>query len=79
MQFSPDRRTVGRNWGTAPAQIEAVRGSMVLPQGQWTCHALAPDGSPKTLVPITYADGQGTLTLSPEYGTMWYLLEQNRR
>ncbi|RPJ36163.1 MAG: hypothetical protein EHM35_08640, partial [Planctomycetaceae bacterium] len=79
MQFSPDRRTVGRNWGTAPAQIEAVRGSMVLPQGQWTCHALAPDGSPKALVPITYADGQGTLTLSPEYGTMWYLLEQNRR
>jgi hypothetical protein len=79
MEFSPDRRTVGRNWGTAPARIEAVRGSLVLPQGQWTCHALAPDGSPKTLVPITYASGQGVLTLSPEYGTMWYLLEQNRR
>ena len=79
MQFSPDRRTVGRNWGTAPAQIEAVRGSLVLPQGQWTCHALAPDGSPKALVPITYADGRGTLTLSPEYGTMWYLLEQDKR
>ncbi len=79
MQFSVDRRTVGRNWGTAPVQIEAVRGSMVLPQGQWTCHALAPDGSPKMLVPVTYADGRGTLTLSPEYGTMWYLLEQNKR
>jgi hypothetical protein len=79
MQFSADRRTVGRNWGAAPVQIEAVRGSVVLPQGRWTCHALAPDGSPKTLVPITYADGQGTLTLSPDYGTMWYLLERNQR
>jgi hypothetical protein len=79
MQFSPDRRTVGRNWGTAPVQIEAVRGSVVLPQGQWTCHALAPDGSPKALVPIAYDGARGILTLSPEYGTMWYLLEQNRR
>ncbi len=79
MQFSADRRTVGRNWGTAPVRIEPVRGSLVLPQGQWTCHALAPDGSPKTLVPITYAGGQGTLALSPDYGTMWYLLEQKRK
>jgi hypothetical protein len=79
MQFSADRRTVGRNWGTAPVQIEAVRGSLALPDGQWVCHALAPDGSPKTLVPIASEGGRSMLTLSPEYGTMWYLLEQNRR
>ncbi len=76
MQFTPDRRTVGRNWGQAPVQIEAVRGTLVVPDGQWTCHALAPDGSPKQQVPITYENGRGTLTLSPEYGTMWYLLQQ---
>jgi hypothetical protein len=76
MQFSPDRRTVGRNWGKAPVQIEAVRGSVVVPDGRWTCHALAPDGSPRQEVPITYEDRRGTLTLSPEYGTMWYLLER---
>jgi len=79
MQFSPDRRTVGRNWGTAPAQIEAVRGSIVLPQGRWTCQALAPDGLPKGPVPIAYDGDRGTLTLSPEHATMWYLLDQNRR
>jgi hypothetical protein len=79
MKFSADRRTVGRDWGTAPAQIEAVRGSVVLPQGQWVCHTLAPDGSPKGLVPIAYDGDHGALALSPEYGTMWYLLEQNRR
>jgi hypothetical protein len=75
MQFSPDRRTVGRNWGHAPVQIEAVWGSLVVPDGQWICHALAPDGSPKQQVPISYENGRGTLTLSPEYGTMWYLLQ----
>jgi len=76
MQFSADRRTVGRNWGTAPAQIEAVRGTVVLPEGKWTCHALAPDGAPKQQVPITYENGIVRLTMSPEYGTMWYLLER---
>jgi hypothetical protein len=75
MQFSPDRRTVGRNWGHAPVQIEAVRGSLVVPDGKWTCHALAPDGSSKQQVPVSYENGRGTLTLSPEYGTMWYLLQ----
>jgi hypothetical protein len=75
MQFSPDRRTVGRNWGRAPVQIEAVRGSLVVPDGKWTCYALAPDGSRKQQVPISYENGRGTLSLSPEYGTMWYLLE----
>jgi hypothetical protein len=75
MQFSADRRTVGRNWGHAPVQIEAVRGSLIVPDGKWVCHALAPDGSPKQSIPISYEDGRGTLALSPEYGTMWYLLE----
>ena len=75
MQFSPDRRTVGRNWGKAPVQIEAVRGSVVMPDGKWVCHALAPDGSPKQAVPISYESGRGTLALSLEHGTMWYLLE----
>jgi len=79
MQFSPDRRTVGRNWGHAPVRIEAVRGSVVVPDGRWTCHALAPDGSPRQQVPIAYEDGRGTLTLSPEYGTMWYLLERQTK
>ncbi|HQI27481.1 MAG TPA: hypothetical protein PLT20_05290, partial [Sedimentisphaerales bacterium] len=76
MQFSADRRTVGRNWGTAPVQIEAVRGTVVLPEGKWTCHALAPDGKPKQQVTVTYEDGRGVLAMSPEYGTMWYLLDR---
>ena len=79
MQFSADRRTVGRNWGSAPARIEAVRGTIALPEGKWTCHALAADGSPKQQVPVTYEDGHGVLAMSPQYGTMWYLLERQAK
>jgi len=70
MKFSEDRQTVGRNWGEAPVQIETVTGTVTLPAGQWKCEALGPDGMPKCEVPLS----DGVLKLSPEYGTMWYLL-----
>lgn len=72
MVFSQDRQTVGRNWGGPPVMIETVAGTVALPEaeGQWRCEALGPDGMPKREVPIS----QGVLRLSPEYGTMWYLL-----
>jgi hypothetical protein len=79
MQFSADRRTVGRNWGEAPVRIEAVRGKVTLPKGRWTCQALAPDGSPKRQVTIGLEDGVPVLSLSPEYETMWYLLERSTK
>jgi len=74
MKFSEDRRTVGRNWGGPPVQIEAVEGSLVLPEGRWICQALGPDGRPTLEVPVSYKDGQGVLNLSPQYKTMWYFL-----
>jgi hypothetical protein len=72
MIFSDDRRTVGLNWGKAPVQIEAVTGTVRLPAGKWKCEALSPDGMPKHEVPVS----NGIIKLSPEYGTMWYLLTQ---
>jgi hypothetical protein len=33
MNFSEDRRTVGRDWGGPPVQIEAVQGSVTVPTG----------------------------------------------
>ncbi|UCG59191.1 MAG: carbohydrate binding domain-containing protein [Phycisphaerales bacterium] len=70
MKFSADRRTVGRDWGGPPVQIEAVTGTVALPQGQWKCEALGPDGIPRFRVAMS----KGVLKLSPEYETMWYLL-----
>jgi hypothetical protein len=70
MIFSADRRTVGRNWGQAPVQIEAVEAVLALPEGQWQYQALGPDGTPKREA----STGNSVLRLSPEYGTMWYLV-----
>jgi hypothetical protein len=74
MKFSEDRRTVGRNWGQPPVQIETVEGSLLLPKGRWVCQALGPDGLATVEVPVSYKDGQGILHLLPRYKTMWYLL-----
>ena len=75
MQFSADRRTVGRNWGAGPVLIEPVEGRVSLPPGEWKCQALAPDGTPKGEVPVGKDDkGKPVVKLSPEYRTMWYLV-----
>jgi hypothetical protein len=75
MKFSEDRRTVGRNWGGPPVRIEAVEGTLVLPEGRWKCEALAPDGTAKCEVPVS----NGVIKLSGEYGTMWYLMTRTAR
>jgi hypothetical protein len=81
MRFSADRRTVGRNWGTAPARIEPIDATLDLRRGRWKCVALAPDGTPLAGVPITKDPTPGLfdkptdlLHLLPAYKTMWYLL-----
>lgn len=76
MIFSPDRRTVGTNWGNAPVMIDAVTGTLELPPGRWTCRAIAPDGTDGGSANISYHDETGTLHLQPHFGTMWYLLER---
>jgi len=73
MKFSDDRRTVGRNWGGPPVQIEAVEGTLSL-NGRWTCQPLGPDGTPKPGLVVFQEGGQSFITLSPQCETMWYLL-----
>ncbi|MBN1844603.1 MAG: carbohydrate binding domain-containing protein [Sedimentisphaerales bacterium] len=74
MEFSADRRTLGRNWGRPPVRIEAVEGTIALPKGKWRCQALAPDGQTKQDVALI--SDKSTIQhfdLSSRYGTMWYL------
>jgi hypothetical protein len=75
MQFSADRRTVGRNWGKAPVGLQPAEGPMTLPPGQWKCMALAPDGTARAEVKLggTERGGQA-FKISAEDKTMWYLL-----
>ncbi|MHC4890972.1 MAG: carbohydrate binding domain-containing protein, partial [Planctomycetota bacterium] len=74
MKFSKDRRTVGRQWGRGPAQIEMVKGAVEIPRGDWRCQALGPDGLAKTDMPVRSEDGRNYIDLSQKYKTMWYLL-----
>jgi hypothetical protein len=78
MKFSEDRRTVGRNWGGPPVQIEAVEGTLTL-DGRWTCQALGPDGMPKQGLVVFQEGSQSLITLSPQYETMWYLLTRRTK
>jgi len=77
MKFSEDRRTVGRQWGHGPAQIEVVKGAVEIPRGNWRCQALGPDGLAKTDVPVRSENDSNYIDLSPKYKTMWYLLTRN--
>jgi len=75
MQFTADRRSVGRNWGKGPVMIEPVSASITLPAGNWTCQALGADGLAVSVIPIEKNDdGKPIVKLSPKYKTMWYLL-----
>jgi len=77
MEFSKDRRTVGRQWGRGPVQIEAVKGTVEIPGGIWTAHALGPDGLAKADVPVRSEGERNFIEMSPKYKTMWYLLVKN--
>ena len=77
MKFSADRRTVGRNWGGPPVQIETVEGTLVL-SGKWRCVALTPDGTAGADVPVTHADGATEVKFSGRFKTMWYLLTRQK-
>jgi hypothetical protein len=77
MEFSKDRRTVGRQWGQGPVQIETITGTVEIARGNWTAQALGPDGLAKADVPIRSEGNRNFIAISPKYQTMWYLLERN--
>ena len=77
MEFSQDRRTVGRQWGQGPVQIETVKGTVEIARGNWTAQALGPDGLAKADVPVRTEGDRNFVEMSPKYKTMWYLLEKD--
>jgi hypothetical protein len=77
MEFSKDRRTVGRQWGQGPVQIEAVTGTVEIARGNWTAKSLGSDGLAKADVPVRSEGDRNFIEMSPKYKTMWYLLRKN--
>jgi hypothetical protein len=76
MGFSADRRTVGRDWGQAPARIEPVSGTIALPPGQWRGWALGPDGVARSEALIGIVNGRLVMQIGGPAASMWYLAER---
>jgi hypothetical protein len=77
MQFSADRRTVGRNWGKAPVCIEPVEASIVLPKRRWYAISLMPDGMSRAGAGLIQNErGDIVLKLSGQHKTLWYLVQE---
>ncbi len=77
MIFSDNRNTVGKNWGSGPAQIESVKGYLEFKElnlRNWKCYALYPDGTIREEVKIE----KNKILLDPKHETMWYLLQKNK-
>lgn len=82
MKFSPDRKSVGRNWGKSPVLVEALEGFTVCWGGsaKWRCQAINPDGTAGQDVPFAANKFEPTIrvvNLSPRYKTMWYLFTRD--
>ncbi len=77
MGWDEQRKTVGKEWGTAPLVAQGVPAELVLPgQVKPRVTALAADGKPATAVPVTGAPGAWRVTLGPQYKTLWYAIER---
>jgi hypothetical protein len=75
MKFTADHKSVGRDWGKGPVLIQPVKGSAVLPGGDWTCQAIGPDGAATAVLTVEKNnDGKPIVQFGPQYKTMWYLL-----
>jgi hypothetical protein len=76
MGFSPDRRTVGREWGHAPVRIEPVDGTVALPPGAWRAWALGPDGTLRAETAIGAVNDTLVLRIGGPAASMWYLVQR---
>src|SRR5205823_5889542 len=73
MGWNASRTSVGNQWGTGPAVVQGVSGTVTLPQGTWNVVALDPTGAPVQ----TLATGVSSFRIDPAYRTVWYLLSRS--
>jgi len=72
------RDSVGADWGHAPALVEGIPATIVLPLAAGTtmrAWALDGRGQRGAAVPVKAAAGQATLVIGPEFETLWYEIE----
>jgi hypothetical protein len=75
MKWNETRTSVGNQWGTGPAQVNAVPAELTLPRSGARMFAL--DGTGKRMREIKPADGatKSRFQLGAEHRTLWYEIE----
>jgi hypothetical protein len=81
MRWNATRTSVGKNWGTGPAQVNGVPLEVTLPRGGARVWAL--DGRGQRQGEVAAAPGAGReagrrFKLGPEYRTLWYEVDWGR-
>ena len=75
------RDSVGKDWGHAPALVEGISATIVLPLEAGTkmrAWALDGRGQRGEEVPVKAAAGKATMVIGPEFRTLWYEIELAR-
>ncbi|MBN2452204.1 MAG: cellulase family glycosylhydrolase, partial [Lentisphaeria bacterium] len=69
--------TMGARWGHGPVMVEGIPARVVLPAPaeRTRCYALGPHGERKTEVPVEKTPEGSTVTVGPDYETIWYEIE----
>lgn len=72
---SPEKNSVGRNWGSAPSVVEGVPARITFPQEANTVEVWSLDerGQRKEKLPVeTGVGGKAVINLGPRWQTLWY-------
>ena len=77
MQWTPDHKSIGNNWGTAPSVADGVPVNVRLSvEGPRKVSALDDTGKPVKTIPTTYKDGALEFNIGPEDTALWYAIEK---
>lgn len=72
MKWNDTRTSVGRDWGTGPAEVNGIPAELTLPRGPARVYAL--DGRGQRIGEVPAADGAAAtrFQLGPAHRTLWY-------
>ena len=72
MKWNPARTSVGKDWGTGPAEVNGIAFEIVLPRRGARVFALDGRGQRSGEVPARDGAGASRFQLSAAYRTLWY-------
>jgi hypothetical protein len=72
MKWNATRTSVGKDWGTGPAEVNGIAATLTLPRARARMFALDGRGNRLAEVPGTSGATSTQFTLGPQHRTLWY-------